>query len=52
MKFVASNECVERNASLPVRGAWVEMRPRAIHNHPCTSLPVRGAWVEIVLSSQ
>ena len=25
MKFITSNERIERNASLPVRGAWVEI---------------------------
>ncbi len=35
-------------ASLPVRGAWIEMlaaRPAADEN---VSLPVRGAWIEIL----
>ena len=33
--------------SLPVRGAWIEMR-NVLHNS-CRqwSLPVRGAWIEI-----
>ena len=35
-------------ASLPVRGAWIEMTCRATsrRNLPA-SLPVRGAWIEI-----
>ena len=35
------------SASLPVRGAWVEMpcEPRIVAG--LMSLPVRGAWVEI-----
>ena len=36
--------------SLPVRGAWVEMRrPRVRASGKTASLPVRGAWVEIFL---
>ena len=34
--------------SLPVRGAWVEIRRRVEEDvPPFVSLPVRGAWVEI-----
>ena len=48
MKFRGA--CLSRQfiASLPVRGAWIEMR-----NHSCfafsvaSSLPVRGAWIEM-----
>ena len=37
------------NKSLPVRGAWIEMRHRAIRNRAgLQSLPVRGAWIEIL----
>mgnify|MGYP006995931425 CR=1 FL=1 len=42
----------EALASLPVRGAWVEMSSvgfRSQKRKP--SLPVRGAWVEISLPS-
>ena len=37
-----------RELSLPVRGAWIEMR-HAFGNVPShvLSLPVRGAWIEI-----
>ena len=34
-------------ASLPVRGAWIEICPPALHVRPLRSLPVRGAWIEI-----
>ena len=34
-------------ASLPVRGAWVEIGPPAAEQALYASLPVRGAWVEI-----
>ena len=34
--------------SLPVRGAWVEMKVRIEQvDNSMLSLPVRGAWVEI-----
>ena len=37
-------------ASLPVRGAWVEMLVQATSSLLLeVSLPVRGAWVEIAL---
>ena len=35
-------------ASLPVRGAWVEIALALVKSHKRQeSLPVRGAWVEI-----
>ena len=34
--------------SLPVRGAWIEIRKSACATPCCArSLPVRGAWIEI-----
>ena len=33
--------------SLPVRGAWVEMKIRQESSEISASLPVRGAWVEM-----
>ena len=47
MKFdyVATGEDVE--PSLPVRGAWIEMRQRRKFAAFRASLPVRGAWIEI-----
>ena len=35
------------NESLPVRGAWIEMRFRTLYRYLMLSLPVRGAWIEI-----
>ena len=37
------------DASLPVRGAWIEMLQSNIKSIRKESLPVRGAWIEIVL---
>ena len=34
-------------ASLPVRGAWIEIAQKARGFAGKTSLPVRGAWIEI-----
>ena len=48
LKFITSNECIKRNASLPVRGAWIEIASgRAVWIVRLPSLPVRGAWIEI-----
>ena len=33
--------------SLPVRGAWIEIRIICISTSVTSSLPVRGAWIEI-----
>ena len=33
--------------SLPVRGAWIEIRAFSVLPSPFPSLPVRGAWIEI-----
>ena len=34
--------------SLPVRGAWIEIRiMKTVHLTADRSLPVRGAWIEI-----
>ena len=38
---------LEAAASLPVRGAWVEMILQVSCRFFPVSLPVRGAWVEI-----
>ena len=37
--------------SLPVRGAWIEIRAFSVLPSPFPSLPVRGAWVEIQVRS-
>ena len=34
-------------ASLPARGAWIEIAPHAFHGVRMGSLPARGAWIEI-----
>ena len=34
-------------ASLPVRGAWIEMLSWERKGTPGKSLPVRGAWIEM-----
>ena len=33
--------------SLPVRGAWIEIKNRVSEMERPRSLPVRGAWIEI-----
>ena len=35
--------------SLPVRGAWIEIRQKQQPERRRLSLPVRGAWIEILL---
>ena len=35
-------------ASLPVRGAWIEMFSEKPEGLKALSLPVRGAWIEMV----
>ena len=48
MKYLQILQRIRYIASLPVRGAWVEINSHmsfAICTVP--SLPVRGAWVEI-----
>ena len=48
MKCKAQAPEYERDESLPVRGAWVEMLDAAENEgENAMSLPVRGAWVEI-----
>ena len=37
--------------SLPVRGAWIEIRNRRGRMKRMKSLPVRGAWIEMSVSS-
>ena len=36
-----------QSASLPVRGAWIEITTAFLHPLQSMSLPVRGAWIEI-----
>ena len=44
-------ECVDGErvpASLPLRGAWIEILPPTRKRRLPRSLPLRGAWIEIV----
>ena len=36
--------------SLPMRGAWIEIKTTERHEHAQKSLPMRGAWIEIVIA--
>ena len=36
-------------ASLPVRGAWIEITASSALEKIGTSLPVRGAWIEMMI---
>ena len=38
--------------SLPLRGAWIEMRQLTTGDDWCASLPLRGAWIEMSISSR
>ena len=48
LKFFWNNSFSLSNESLPVRGAWIEIKVYAklLRNND-RSLPVRGAWIEI-----
>ena len=37
----------KKYASLPVRGAWIEIESVLCPGSAKSSLPVRGAWIEI-----
>ena len=53
MKYGVPQRAVTRCASLPVRGAWIEIRtPPAVITDSLTSLPVRGAWIEMKFVAQ
>ena len=39
---------IRSRASLPVRGAWIEIRWSADLLQRRVSLPVRGAWIEML----
>ena len=47
MKLLAAAGSGWRLASLPVRGAWVEISCHGSRAKFFPSLPVRGAWVEM-----
>ena len=40
------------NGSLPVRGAWIEIKRPKEKRIKLESLPVRGAWIEIPPTKQ
>ena len=51
MKLSLRTEQIFRSASLPSRGAWIEMRTVGLAVRiTCSSLPSRGAWIEIAQS--
>ena len=52
MKSIGSHFCKAHDVSLPVRGAWVEMRCLRGTQGNVASLPVRGAWVEMLLAAE
>ena len=41
------DQAAEKAASLPSRGAWIEIVPTRWRPWPRSSLPSRGAWIEI-----
>ena len=52
MKYRSHSSSIQRQLSLPVRGAWVEMYIGLNDkDEKRQSLPVRGAWVEIMRPS-
>ena len=38
---------MNRNQSLPTRGAWIEIAANMANTRSVRSLPTRGAWIEI-----
>ena len=38
---------LDHEMSLPVRGAWIEIKAQGIYFFRLASLPVRGAWIEM-----
>ena len=50
MKYRIGIDALDTSASLPVRGAWIEIIKTAdACSVCCKSLPVRGAWIEIAI---
>ena len=48
LKYKAVSIYRQRNASLPVRGAWIEIPfAQNVGQNYIASLPVRGAWIEM-----
>ena len=42
--------CMILAASLPVRGAWIEIHVNHVELDDDSSLPVRGAWIEMPMT--
>ena len=49
LKSALPDRDVPGNASLPVRGAWIEIILRLGVLRRVESLPVRGAWIEMMI---
>ena len=49
LKSTAPAVCCPPEGSLPVRGAWIEIRRLKLYPCKFASLPVRGAWIEMPL---
>ena len=49
LKLIVLHRPCTSGASLPVRGAWIEIMLFPPVVVTTTSLPVRGAWIEIVI---
>ena len=47
MKLLKLNRPVYLTASLPTRGAWIEIRSSSSAKSTSKSLPTRGAWIEM-----
>ena len=48
LKFSQVGQELPELASLPARGAWIEISVSSLHMlHKAPSLPARGAWIEI-----
>ena len=49
MKSIQPPRNRKPTVSLPVRGAWIEIKKEEIGTRKNSSLPVRGAWIEITI---
>ena len=50
LKWTKLDIAIQRLKSLPVRGAWIEIRSKHHPQAACPqSLPVRGAWIEMTM---
>ena len=50
LKYTARHPDIRPCMSLPIRGAWIEIRTRMRESSSSMSLPIRGAWIEICLA--